>query len=309
VQSTTRHAEGTAVGFNKKKKGARSYYPLFATIAQQDAIFDLHHRPGNVHDSNGAFMFMIECLGRVRVACPQARLESRVDAAFYSERILQLMDGVGVEFSCSVPFERLATLKDIVGARKRWSRIDDKWSYFEPNWAPKSWSNRYRLLCLRQRRPVPLKGPVQLDLFEPRDSAYEYKVIVTNKTASARSVLLFHNGRGTQEKIFGEAKQNAGLDYVPCQRLHANQVFTIAGMLAHNLTRELQMCAQPPALPNRAKRPPLWRFDSLATIRQRLLHRAGSLTRPQGRLTLNLNANATVQAELSNYLEALQDAA
>jgi hypothetical protein len=33
VQSTTGHAEGTAIGFNKKKKGARSYYPLFCTIA------------------------------------------------------------------------------------------------------------------------------------------------------------------------------------------------------------------------------------------------------------------------------------
>lgn len=29
VQSTKGHAEGTAVGFNKAKKGARSYYPLF----------------------------------------------------------------------------------------------------------------------------------------------------------------------------------------------------------------------------------------------------------------------------------------
>ena len=34
VQSTSRRAEGTAVGFNKKKKGARSYYPLFCTLAQ-----------------------------------------------------------------------------------------------------------------------------------------------------------------------------------------------------------------------------------------------------------------------------------
>ena len=34
VLSTGRHAEGTAVGFNKKKKGARSYYPPL-----------LHHRP------------------------------------------------------------------------------------------------------------------------------------------------------------------------------------------------------------------------------------------------------------------------
>lgn len=29
VLSTGRHAEGTAVGFNKKKKGERSYYPWF----------------------------------------------------------------------------------------------------------------------------------------------------------------------------------------------------------------------------------------------------------------------------------------
>lgn len=33
VQSTKGHAEGTAVGFNKAKKGARSYYPLFCTVA------------------------------------------------------------------------------------------------------------------------------------------------------------------------------------------------------------------------------------------------------------------------------------
>ena len=52
VLSTGRHAEGTAVGFNKKKKGARSYYPLFCTVAQTDQVLDVHHRPGNVHDSN-----------------------------------------------------------------------------------------------------------------------------------------------------------------------------------------------------------------------------------------------------------------
>ena len=50
VQSTGRRAEGTAVGFNKKKKGQRSYYPLSATIAQTGQVLDVHHRPGNVHD-------------------------------------------------------------------------------------------------------------------------------------------------------------------------------------------------------------------------------------------------------------------
>jgi len=33
VLSTRGHAQGSAIGFNKSKKGARSYYPLFCTIA------------------------------------------------------------------------------------------------------------------------------------------------------------------------------------------------------------------------------------------------------------------------------------
>ena len=53
VQSTSKYAEGSAVGFNKKKKGARSYYPLFCTLAQTSQVFDVYHRPGNVHDCNG----------------------------------------------------------------------------------------------------------------------------------------------------------------------------------------------------------------------------------------------------------------
>jgi hypothetical protein len=40
-------------------------------------------------------------------------------------------------------------------------------------------------------------------------------------------------------------------------------------------------------------------------IRQRLFHRAGRLLRPQGELTLELNANPVVQAELTRYLDAM----
>ncbi len=54
-QSTMRHAESTAVGFNKK--GAGSYYPLFCTIAQTGQVLDFLHRSGNVHDSHGAREF------------------------------------------------------------------------------------------------------------------------------------------------------------------------------------------------------------------------------------------------------------
>ena len=51
VIGTGRFAEGSAVGFNKKKKGQRSYYPLFCTVAQTGQVLNILHRSGNVHDS------------------------------------------------------------------------------------------------------------------------------------------------------------------------------------------------------------------------------------------------------------------
>src|SRR5690606_33303628 len=34
LSTKARRIEGTAIGYNTKRKGARSYYPLFATVAQ-----------------------------------------------------------------------------------------------------------------------------------------------------------------------------------------------------------------------------------------------------------------------------------
>ena len=45
VLSTKGHAQGSAIGFNKAKKGAKSYYPLFCTVAQTGQFFDMHHCP------------------------------------------------------------------------------------------------------------------------------------------------------------------------------------------------------------------------------------------------------------------------
>ena len=44
VISTGRFAEGTAVGYNNKKKGERSYYPLLCTVAQTAQVLDVFHR-------------------------------------------------------------------------------------------------------------------------------------------------------------------------------------------------------------------------------------------------------------------------
>jgi hypothetical protein len=306
VLSTGRHAEGTAVGFNKKKKGARSYYPLFCTVSQTDQVLDVHHRPGNVHDSNGADAFIDECLQRVRAALPRVKIETRIDSAFFNETIAEGLDGTGVGFTISVPFERFTELKGMIEGRRRWRRLNGMLSYFETHWKPKSWSAPYRFIFIRKQVRCQDKAPVQLDLFRPTEYGYDFKVIVTNKRASPRKVVAFHEGRGSQEGIFAELKSHCQMDYVPVTTRAGNQLYMFAGILAHNLTRELQMQVTPRTRATTAKRATLWCFREIATLRRTLIQRAGRIIRPAGKLILSMNSNETLENDLLHCLGRLK---
>jgi hypothetical protein len=309
VLSSGRFAEGTAVGFNRKKKGKRSYYPLFCTLAQTGQVLDVWHRPGNVHDSNGAKTFIVDCIREIRAILPRAAIEVRMDSAFFSDDIVGMLHAQGVEFTISVPFERFTELKGMVEERKRWRHLNDRCDFFESRWKPKSWGAKQRFVFIRTRNRKQYKEPVQLDLFIPYEYGYDFKVIVTNKRLGARKVLSYHNGRGAQEGIFAELKSQTQMDYIPTRRQAGNRVFVLAAMLAHNLNREMQMMAAEPQRNTTERRAPLWRFEQLGTLRRKLIQRAGRLTKPQGTLTLTMSANPTVKSQLLHYLDVLKQAA
>jgi hypothetical protein len=293
----------------RKRRGLEVTIRYFARWRKQANSFDIYHRPGNVHDSNGAAQFMVDCFYNAKKELKNTRFESRIDSAFFSQKTLSIFDSNHVKFTASVPFERFTQLKDKVEKRKRWRRIDKQCSYFETNWKPKSWETTYRFIFIRKKNKKQHKGPLQLYLFEPRDFNFDYKVIVTNKTESAKSVVAFHNGRGSQEAIFGDAKNDAGLNVIPTRRLAGNQIYTICAMMAHNLSREIQMLAQSSSHRAQPKRPAVWSFQTLDTLRHRIIQRAGRLTRPQGELTLTMSANESVRRDLLHFLDTLQEAA
>ena len=111
------------MGFNKQKKGARSYYPLFCTIAQFGQVLSHLFRPGNVHDSKRSLPFIRYCIRLVRSVLPAAILESRMDSAFFSEKTVELLNGEGVLFTISAPFHRFPELKKLVEGKKNWKRL------------------------------------------------------------------------------------------------------------------------------------------------------------------------------------------
>jgi len=104
-------------------------------------------------------------------------------------------------------------------------------------------------------------------------------------------------------------KNWAGLNAIPCKRLAANQVFTLCAMMAHKLSREIQMITRPATRRAGAKRPAVWQFSRLDSIRHRIVQRAGRLTRPEGKLTLTMSANQAVRHDLLALLDVMQKAA
>lgn len=309
VLSTKRHAENTAIGYNKKKKGLRSYYPLFCTIAQTAQVFDFLHRTGNVHDSNGAIDFAAQCFKSLKAGNPGITIESRMDGAFFSREMVERLTGQGSQFTISVPFLRMTELKGLVESRERWTPIDEDLSYFEMKWKPKSWTERHRFIFVRRIQTVQHKDPIQLDLFVPDEYEYQYSVIITNKSTHAKNVIAFHGGRGSQESVFAELKSQTNMDYIPFKRLLPNKFFLFSCVLAHNLTRDLQMRVLPKVRGTTFKRSSMWIFQQMHTLRRNLISRAGRLTSPQGNLTLTVSGNGHVEREFLGYYEKIRAAA
>lgn len=309
VQSTKRHAEQTAVGYNKKKKGARSYYPLNCTIAQTGQVLGFLHRPGNVHDSNGAVEFVNQCFEKISQRLPFATLESRLDGAFFSQQMVELFEEKRVEFTISVPFLRMTELKLMVEERRRWIPIDEDTSYFEKMWKPDKWNDMFRFIFVRTVNKIQIKEPIQLDMFYPCEYEYAYKVIVTNKNSSANNVIAYHNGRGSQEGIFAELKSQIQMDYIPFKRLLPNKFFMLSSVLAHNVTNEMQMIISPKIQSTTFKRATLWTFQKIDTIRKNIFIRAGRITKPQRHLTLTISAGKKVAEEFKTIFEALKKVA
>jgi hypothetical protein len=99
--------------------------------------------------------------------------------------------------------------------------------------------------------------------------------VTTNSSIVAlrtQRVAAFHEGRGSPEGVFAELKSHCHLDSVPVRTLDGNQTYLLAGLFASNLTKELQMQTAPGTRGTTAKRPCLWVFEKVGTLRQTLLH-------------------------------------
>ena len=184
---------------------ARSYFPLLCHIAQSGHFLWVQNRPGNVHDGySGAVKRIRQCIHLIRKALPKAKVEVRLDSAFFTQKIL-------------VPLWKWLELKPEINSRKHWRKTSNSLRRLGRKWRILKWGIDTDLMV--DRHKLSSKGwskTFQLDLFTPDDGIYEYHVLVTNKAKGLlpENVLASYNGRCAMEKQIGELKKEFGLDAV-----------------------------------------------------------------------------------------------
>jgi hypothetical protein len=293
-------------GFNPHQRKKPSYYPLLAHLAQTGQILDLRNRPGNVPDSRGAARFLSALISDLRRRLGRAvPLEFRMDAAFFQQDVLRLLQRRRCAYAIKVGFWKWVGLKARVAAQRDWTRLSDVLSAFEATVPCAPWGLTLRVVIYRRRVQHETRKNFQLDLFSPDDGHFEYSAVTTNTTLRPAALWDFMAGRGAQEKTLAELKGEFALDVVPTNHYGANSAWQQLCVLAHNLLRSFQLDTLATPKPRSRKRTYAYVLRSMRTLRFLLVVRAGRLTRLGNRQVLRLPRNPATETLYERVAHAL----
>jgi hypothetical protein len=236
IVSTKDHPTWALKGYNPIKRGASSYFPLIAHVAETGHFLTIWNRPGNVHDSNRA----LELIKRIQKRLPEFSIRFRADSAFCVPQIINYLLCRQISFAIKAPFWKLSALKTAAQHRKIWYSANETWTYF---WLKKpidSLEKEHYVFIFRKKVKEPGKN-FQFDLFSPNDGFYEYSAVVTDtKQWEAKELLLFVSGRSGQENSLSELKDDFAFGYVPTKTYQANSAYFQVSQMAYNLSLSLQ---------------------------------------------------------------------
>ena len=301
---------GAARGYNPHHRKVPSYYPVTAFLAESGHLLRLHNRPGNVNDGKSSIPFLQALFRQVEETLGSGyHLRCRMDGDYFKKEVLEELEEHKAGFALKVPFWRCLDLQSRIRARRRWQSVGDGVDGFFTSITLKKWDRRIKVAIYRKRVFHETRKNYQLDLFDPDDGTWEYSAVATNLDMGVRRLWRFMAGRGLHEKIIGELKSALALDTIPTHQYEANSAWQQLVVLAHNLLANFQIETGVIQRPRTHKRTTHWVLRSAQTLRFEIIHRAGRLLRPEGRLTLRLQRNKQVENQFNRISEALAKAA
>lgn len=304
VVSTKGHPTWALKGYNPIKKGAPSYFPLTAHVAETGHFLTLWNRPGNVHDSHRA----LEMIKGIQKRLPGFSIRFRADSAFCVPKVLDYLLEWKIPFAIKAPFWKLLALKTAAQQRKIWYTVDKTWSYFWIKSPIGSLEKEHYVFIFRKKvREVPKN--FQLNLFSPNDGLYEYSAVVTeSKQWDAKELLLFVSGRSGQENSLSELKDDFAFGSVPTNTYQANSAYMQVSQMAYNLSLSLQhemgLVKKHSTNPKNTRFYQGWKWK---TFRFLVLNRAGRIGWEQGSKVLYLTFNNATKQLYDRITNALNN--
>src|SRR5207247_10954550 len=152
--------------FSPPQRKTPSYYPRLARVTETSQILDVRNRPGNVHDSRGAARFLSALITDLRQRLGRAvALAFRMDAAFFQQEVLRLLQRRGCEYAIKVGFWNWVGLKARVAAQREWIRLTDVLSAFEATVPCTPWGLSLRVVLYLRRVQHETRKTFNLNLY------------------------------------------------------------------------------------------------------------------------------------------------
>ena len=242
VDSTICEVSGkTKAGASYGYTGQLGYHPLLAVRSDTGEI--VHSRLRSGSSQKGNTHFITEAVNRVRRAGALGPVTVRADSGFWSYRLIDDLDRLGVEWSITIP-QYSQVRKAIANiAEDEWESIDYPESgeaqVAETTICSSSRGDHRRIrIVVRRTR---LSDPEQQQLWPD----WRYHAFATNTELSPVVADRFHRAHARAELAIRDLKEHAGLSHCPSGNFFANAAWLSCATLAHNLYRWIQHHTQP----------------------------------------------------------------
>ena len=127
---------------------------------------------------------------------------------------------------------------------------------------------------------------------------------------TAVNVMDFYNGRCGMEREIAELKNEYGFANIPTKHFLANSTYQALAILAHSLVKNFQLATnQAPAKKRSSSRTTSYTFESLKSLRFKVIARAGRIVNVAGKSVLKMASEPKVEVDYRNIERALDQMA
>lgn len=287
VETVYGDQENATKGYNPKHRGKKSYQPVLSTIAETGELICARQRSGDTISGEEIARHLEDVFAQVQAV---ATVISRMDSGFYCKEAIAKHEQFNIRFIIAV--KKQAAIQEQI-AQVKWqdTKIADGIAEFW--YQPSHWSKPYRFVVTRYLKDEKER---QTDMFE--DTAYKYRVFVTDLMRKAESVVLEYDGRANIESLIEEGKNQVAFAKIPGNSFAANSNFLQLVILAFNLNKWLQLIGRQEGA--------VYHWEEIKTSRFKHLYIASRITQSGHRTIIRFAADYPYKEYFKRLLDRLR---